>query len=254
MQTYMPGGVTGLRKFPGRHPLMLLLLMLVAGGWLLPAEASAFWPFSRSSDKSATVAKSAAQDGSQKQAASGQNWELAGHWQVDCATLLYHQVNRLGSQLLASLEEPDPDYSPLRGGVIVLSFVDQKKLDRTTSFGRYLAEQLMNDLQQRRVPVVELRQSLDVRIQAQRGEYGLSRNPAEIRSQVSAAAMVTGTYTATAEQVVVNARIIDNASGVLLASATAVLPRTAVVDGLLADPVSGKPVEREPMYMKSLEF
>ncbi|MDZ7641312.1 MAG: FlgO family outer membrane protein [Desulfurivibrio sp.] len=164
-------------------------------------------------------------------------------------------VSRIGEQLLASLEEPDLAFSPLRDGVMVLSFVEQRKLDRTTSFGRYLAEQLMNELQQHRVPVVELRTSREVRLRETGGEYGLSRDPAEIANQVAAAARLTGTYTVTAEQVMVTARIIDNRDSRLLASATAVIPRLEVVDELLSDPVSGQQPQRsEPMYMKRLDL
>lgn len=165
-------------------------------------------------------------------------------------------VSRIGEALLASLEEPGLEFSPLRDGVVVLSFVEQQKLDRTTSFGRYLAEQLMNELQQNRVPVVELRQSHEVRVREPGGEYGLSRDPAEIAGQIEAAATLTGTYTVTDGQVMVTARIIDNRDSRLLASATAVIPRLDIVDELLSDPVSGRqPTRRaEPMYMKRLDL
>ncbi|WP_157861462.1 FlgO family outer membrane protein [Desulfurivibrio alkaliphilus] len=207
-------------------------MLLLAGLWLLPIQAAA--------------------SSGEARAPSGPEALAVGT--SDEVARLYHQVTNLSEQLFASLAEPDPEYGDLRGGVIVLSFVDQRKLTRTTSFGRYLAEQLMNNLQQRRVPVVELRQSREVRIQEQRGEYGLSRNPAEIRESVAAAAMLTGTYTATAEQVIVNARIINNRTGVLLASATVLVPRTPVVEALLADPISDVVVDPEPMYLKRLEF
>lgn len=172
--------------------------------------------------------------------------------EVDEGLALARWVGRIGEKLLASLEEPDLELGPLRGGLIILSFVDQQKLDRTTSFGRYLAEQLMTELQQQRVPVVELRKSNEVRLH-ERGEYGLSRDPAEISDRAAAVAMLTGTYTLTGRQVIVNARIIDHASSRLLASATGVIPRLEMVDELLSDPVNiSRPRQREPMYMKRL--
>lgn len=172
--------------------------------------------------------------------------------EADEGLALARWVGRIGEELLASLEEPDLERGPLRGGLIILSFVDQQKLDRTTSFGRYLAEQLMTELQQQRVPVVELRKSNEVRLH-ERGEYGLSRDPAEISDRAAAVAMLTGTYTLTGRQVIVNARIIDHASSRLLASATGVIPRLEMVDELLSDPVNiSRPRQREPMYMKRL--
>lgn len=247
MMTNGAGDGAGRRRLARGRASGWLLVLLLAGGWLLPVEASAFWPFSRSSAEPAAVVE-------EKVAASKPSPTEARLLPVDDATWLYHRIGYLGAELFASLREPDLDYSKLQGGVIVLTFVDQKKLTRTTSFGRYLAEQLMNDLQQRQVPVVELRKSREVRIQAGQGEYGLSREPAEIRDQARAAAMLTGTYTITPEQVIVHARIIDNRDALLLASATAVIPRTPVVNALLADPVSGRPRDPEPMYMKRLEF
>ncbi|MDF1613973.1 FlgO family outer membrane protein [Desulfurivibrio dismutans] len=239
----------GIQRRPGRvvgiRPAVGLLLILLAGLWLVPAQALAEWPVQPASAVAPAEPKTAAP------AVSGQ---VVAALQIDETSRLYHHVASLSEQLFASLAEPDIEFGELRGGVIVLSFVDQRKLTRTTSFGRYLAEQLMNNLQQRRVPVVELRQSREVRIQEQRGEYGLSRNPGEIRETVQAAAMLTGTYTATAEQVIVNARIINNRNGVLLASATAIIRRTPVVDAMLSDPVSDVVIDPEPMYMKRLEF
>lgn len=166
------------------------------------------------------------------------------------------ELGRVAAELFANLADADPEYGELAGGVVVVSFVDQKNLQRTSSFGRYLAEQLMNELQQRQVAVLELRKSNSILIQEKRGEYGLSRNHAEIREEVTAAAMLTGTYTVTPRQIVVNARIIDNRSARLLTSATAVLPRNEVVNALLAErataTVSGPPPE--PIYMKRLEL
>lgn len=223
-------------------PGSALLIAVLVGCWLLPAPAAAFfWPFS-----------------SRQQQVEEPPAPLpppaAPQVQVNEALALARQISLIGDELFAGLKELNEEYGGLGEGVIVLSFVDQKQLTRTTSFGRYLAEQLMNELQRQQVPVVELRKSNAVRIRERGGEYGLSRDPAEIRERVAAGAMLTGTYTTTARQVMVNARIIDNRSAVLLASATVVIPRTAVVNDLLSDPVSGIPVGSEPMYMKRLEL
>ncbi len=168
---------------------------------------------------------------------------------------LREEMGRVADELFANLADPDPENGDLVGGVVVVSFVDQKNLHRTSSFGRYLAEQLMNELQQRQVAVLELRKSNSILIQEKRGEYGLSRNHAEIGEAVAAAAMMTGTYTVTPRHIVVNARIIDNRSARLLTSATAVIPRNEVANALLAERATaftGPPLE--PMYLKRLEL
>ncbi len=218
-------------------PAAALFALVLIGGWLLPTSATAFfWPFSFG------------REGAGEQVAPAPTPAPPPPPEVNEALLLARQINLLGAELFAGLEE----WEELQGGVVVLSFVDQKKLTRTSSFGRYLAEQLMVELQQQRVPVVELRKSTEVRIQQKGGEYGLSRDGAQIAERAAAVAMLTGTYTATARQVMVNARIIDNRNAVLLAATTVVIPRTAVVNELLSDPVSFDPQDSEPMYMKRL--
>lgn len=228
----------------GLVPPLVLLFLLIA--WLVPPPVAAFFgPFS-GRQQPAVVEESTPGAVELPTSAAVEVVE------VDEAVALFRQIARVNTELLATLDEPDLKFSRLRGGLIVVSFVEQQELSRTSSFGRYLAEQLMNEMQRHRVPVVELRQSTVVRIQEGRGEYGLSRDPAEIRPAAAAAAMLTGTYTTTPRQVIVNARIIDNRSGLLLASASTVIPRTAVVNDLLSDPVSSDRLKSEPFYMKRL--
>lgn len=244
----------------GGSLLALLALFMLLVCLFFPAPAAAFWPFTaREKDRAIgeltqdqefkgaivdTTSSLAGLAGPAGSADSADNQALALRWEIAA----------IGNDLLASLADSDPKYGDLSGGVIVLSFVDQRNLSRTTSLGRYLAEQLMHELQQHRVAVLELRKSTEVRVQERGGEFGLSRNPAEIRNETAAAAILTGTYTVTAAQIIVNARIIDHRTTVLLASATAVIARTSVVNALLADPVSSPRVRPEPMYMQRLEL
>ena len=142
----------------------------------------------------------------------------------------------------------------LADGLIVCTFVDLKKLYRTSSFGRYLAEQLMNEFQSRNYTVVELRKSSSVMIQEKKGEYGLSRDPDELGSSVDAGAMLTGTYTETDNNIIVNAKIIDNRTAKLLSSATMIFPRNQLSNRLLADSSTAVTKQPEPIYMKRLEM
>lgn len=223
---------------PGGHgagvALWLVLLLLTGIAWPVPATA-AIWPFSLLSSPPPPPEPVI---------------------EINETADLRREMGRVADELFTNLADPDPENGDLVGGVVVVSFVDQKNLHRTSSFGRYLAEQLMNELQRRQVAVLELRKSNSILIQEKRGEYGLSRNHAEIREEVAAAAMMTGTYTVTPRHIVVNARIIDNRSARLLSSATAVIPRNEVANALLAEratAVSGGPPP-EPIYMKRLEL
>lgn len=173
---------------------------------------------------------------------------------VNEAANLHGQVQELAAGLFASLHDADPENGDLAGGLIVCTFVDLKKLTRTSSLGRYVAEQLMGELQQQGYSVVELRKGTSVLVQEKRGEIGLSRDPGQLRGDAAAAAMLTGTYTVTGEQVIVNARIMDNRSAVLLASSTVIIPKNKVANLLLADSASLTTRKSDPIYMKQLEL
>ena len=150
-------------------------------------------------------------------------------------------IQQMASTLFSHIGDPDPEGGDLANGIAVSCFVDLKKLTRTSSFGRYLAEQLMTEFQQQGYRVVEIRKSTSIMIQEKRGEFGLSRDMAEINPEVAARTMITGTYTLAGDHILVNAKVIDNKSATLLSSATMVFPRTQLTNFLLADSASASP-------------
>lgn len=154
-------------------------------------------------------------------------------------------IHGMALTLFSHIGDPDPETGDLADGIAVSSFVDLKKLTRTSSFGRYLAEQLMTEFQQRGYQVIEIRKSTSILIQEKRGEYGLSRDLAEIKQRVATRTLITGTYTLAGDHILVNAKVIDNKNAALLSSATMVLPRNQLTDLLLADSASAYPRKQE---------
>jgi len=167
---------------------------------------------------------------------------------------LRQSVKDMAEDLLRNIGMGNNRSGSMDEGLLVCTFVELKKLYRTSSFGRYLAEQLMSEFQQRQFRVVEMRQSREVLVKERYGEYGLSRDPEAMRQEVAAGAMLTGTYVATADNIIINARIIDNRSAALLSSATMILPRNRLTEELLADAATAPTRPREPLYMKRLEL
>lgn len=165
-------------------------------------------------------------------------------------------VQQMAVTLFSHIGDPDPNDGTLADGIAVSSFVDLKKLTRTSSFGRYLAEQLMTEFQQQGYRVLEIRKSTSILIQEKRGEYGLSRDTDEISPDVAARTLITGTYTLAGDHILVNAKVLDNESAALLSSATMVFPRTPLTDLLLADSVSATKKKHEVALtaMKKLEM
>jgi TolB-like protein len=170
------------------------------------------------------------------------------------AGTLYKSIQEMAIQLFQNLEDPDPVVGELANGIAVTAFVDLKKLTRTSSFGRYLAEQLMTEFQHQGFSVLEVRKSTSILVQEKHGEYGLSRNLNEIPPAVAAQTLITGTYTVAGDHVLVNAKIIDNKTTQLLSSATMLFPKNNLVELLLADSASASVKPKEITYMKRLEL
>jgi len=219
---------TGARATTGRHFRLPVASLLILLGWLLPSTVLGLQPPTAPETPPAITTHE--------------------------ATGLAGSVSLMAQELANHLADDDPQAGELADGIAVCSFVELKKLTRTSSFGRYLAEQLMNEFQQRGYSVVEMRKSTSLMIQEKRGEYGLSRNPEDLNPSVTAGAILTGTYTLAGDSVLVTARIINNRNATMLASATLIFPRNQLVATLLADRASAQTGERDVVYMKRLEL
>ncbi|MCJ7604289.1 MAG: FlgO family outer membrane protein [Desulfobulbaceae bacterium] len=164
------------------------------------------------------------------------------------------KIESMAEDLVMTLEDPDPQNGILADGLVVCTFVDINNLYRTSSFGRYVAGQLMNELQRYSYQVIDMRKNLSVVVQEKRGEFGLSRNPDEIPSSHEAGAMLTGTYLVGEREIIVNAGIVDNRRGELLSSATVIFPRNALGNLMLQDTATAKKQSAGVIYMKKLEM
>lgn len=170
------------------------------------------------------------------------------------ATGLVLSVEALAAELLTNLEDGDPFSGDLSGGMVVTTFVETRKLTRTSSFGRYLSEQLMNEFQRRSYPVVEIRKSIEIRVQEKRGEFGLSRDEENLQPDMEADTMLTGTYFIGHDDIIVTARILNNRTAIVMASSTVIFPKNKLTTRMLADTASVRTSSNQPMYLKNLEL
>ncbi len=116
---------------------------------------------------------------------------------------------------------------------VVATFVSVNNFDHTNTFGRWLTEALIHELQVRGWNVTDIRLSKSISMN-KRGEFVLTRDSSKVKnSNVRVGLMVTGTYLIAGSQVIVNARVIDAVSGRVVSTAQAVVPIYGI-EGLFA--------------------
>ncbi len=150
-------------------------------------------------------------------------------YHMDQASLLNAQIHDIAIQLIENMQG-----EPGTGGVVgVATFVDLNNLYRTSPFGRYLAEQLMGELQRAGFKVVEVRKTESLLIKERYGEYSLSREIREIARQTSARMILVGTYLVKGDFVFVNARLVSGNNSMVASSAMKILRRDRFMQKML---------------------
>ena len=117
--------------------------------------------------------------------------------------------------------------------VVVTTFVNLDNMKETSSLGRLIAENLIHELQVRGWKVFDIRLARDIVVKPQ-GEFSITRDIKNIRNNYRVNSVITGTYAITSNSVIVNARIIDVKSGVVVSTGQIVLP-IEDVSSLLSD-------------------
>lgn len=114
--------------------------------------------------------------------------------------------------------------------LLVASFVDINNVQRSSAFGLVLAEQIGSRIVQRGYKVVEMKmRENNIFVKGNRfpdseGEFMLSRELHDISVQHNAYAVIVGTYTPSKRRVYVNAKMVNTANNVVLASYDYELP------------------------------
>jgi TolB-like protein len=153
------------------------------------------------------------------------------------------QAGRFNSKLifLADQLERNVDRKTLSNTFIVTTFTNLNKLSETTSFGRLVAENVMHELQVRRWQVFEVRLTKDVVVN-DTGEFSLSRDINRLKELYNIGGIVTGTYSVADGNIVVNARVIDINTGIVISSAQTYIPANYFTDALLYNERNLKPM------------
>ncbi|MBC8318383.1 MAG: hypothetical protein H8E41_10800 [Desulfobulbaceae bacterium] len=154
---------------------------------------------------------------------------------AEMAMELKLRIRQLSHQLLDNVTEDSFNESV----VIVTTFVNLNDLYETSGLGRLMAEQLMGELQKRGVEIIDARVATSLQVSEGFGEYALSRDMNQLSYVHAAQAVVVGTYSVAADEIAVNARLLNQGNGAVLSSASIVFPTDNLVAALLRD--TGKP-------------
>lgn len=196
----------------------LILLIILMMSVLLPFTAAA------ESGGSETIVSSAeyTRSGTVPKAA------LAMARQLD--TQLQRRVNGTG-------------FGPSSVSIAITVPVSLSNLGKSSALARQMAEEVTTLLVQQGYQVDDIRKGREIVMEEGVGEMLLTRDVSRLANRdVSTAAVLTGTYTVTADAVRFNLRLLHTPTNQVLASATSTVPVTTELFPLLAERSSGPPM------------
>jgi len=138
---------------------------------------------------------------------------------------------RLSEAISRNLRDKDFKGEP----VIITTFVNLNDLEKSSVFGRLMAEKLLHYMNKNGFYVVEVRRSQDLFIKKSVGELILTRNISELANQTKAKSVLAGTYVATTNALIINARLIDINTPRILSSFSYEVEMTDEIENLLKE-------------------
>lgn len=121
---------------------------------------------------------------------------------------IYHNlnsaINSLSNQLFINNINSD-----LRKRIVITTFINNERLEDTSTYGRVLSESLINDLHIKNLRIIDLTAKKDLSIN-QNGIFYLSRDLSKLKNKEGDIIVLVGTYSLfDYDSVVINARLID---------------------------------------------
>ncbi len=124
-----------------------------------------------------------------------------------------------GAKDLYLLDNPRKKGIYTKQPILVTSFVDIDNLQKSSTFGRVIAEQIGSRIAQQGYKVIEMKMRTgSIFVQEHTGELVLSRELREISYQHDAYAVVVGTYGDSKESAYVTAKLVRAKDSVVLSS------------------------------------
>jgi hypothetical protein len=128
-----------------------------------------------------------------------------------------------------------PLVAPNGRRVLVATAVELSDLNRSSPFGRLLAEQMSSRLAQLGVSVSELKLRGNLYVSPREGELLLSREVKELTGSQSADSVLVTTYVDAGDAVYVTAKLVRASDSTISNAYNFAINKTSVVAGLLSD-------------------
>ncbi len=116
---------------------------------------------------------------------------------------------------------------------VVTTLAQIDSLDKSSRFGRVMAEAIGAEIFRQGGNVREVRTADSIMLEPEEGEFSLSREASEIANSIDADAVVVGTYGVGRHSVAITVRMIDIQNRNVLSVAMTEIARTEAVDSLL---------------------
>ena len=110
--------------------------------------------------------------------------------------------------------------------ILVSCFVDVNNVQRTSNFGRMIAEHMASRLAQNGYTIVEVKLRDSLYVKEREGEFLLSRRLRDIQVAHDAQGVVVGTYLVTREDLYISARIVRAQDAKIISSCDMKIPLT----------------------------
>ncbi len=110
------------------------------------------------------------------------------------------------------------------GNIVVASFANIDDLEKSSTFGRIVAQQIASVFSRKGYKIVEMLLRDTVYIGTNEGEFLLSRELSKIGDEHDAEAVIVGTYAVGSKKVYVTSKVVRAKDSVVLAAEDFVLP------------------------------
>lgn len=107
--------------------------------------------------------------------------------------------------------------------IIITSFQNLDNFTEVNQLGRLIAEALIHEMHIRNLKVLDFRFQDKIKI-SESGEFVLSRNPKDLKSEMRAGFILTGTYSIIGNGYFINARVIDIDTSLVVSSGQILIP------------------------------